>query len=69
MVVEHTKSEWHLFDNQADVRTHASGYDWHLSNVRDFLNHSNGGTSSVQEGLVQIIAIGQDGGMQGRPGD
>ena len=69
LVIEYTDGELRMFDNRAHVLTNAPTYDWHLNNVRNYLNLSSVGTESVRIGSVNVTELGQGGGLVGLPGD
>ncbi len=69
LVVEYVDGELKQYANAAHVLTNAPTYDWHLLNVRNFLNLSTVGVSSVQIGSANVTALGQGGGLTGIPGD
>ena len=69
MVVEYVGGELQIHDNAAHVLTNAPPYEWHLLNLRNYLNLSTVGVSAREIGDVNVTAIGQGGGMLGLPGD
>ncbi|MCX5513602.1 choloylglycine hydrolase [Kaistia algarum] len=69
VVVEYVGGELKMYDNAAHVLTNAPTYDWHLLNVRNYLNLSTIGVNSRDIGSVNVTALGQGGGMMGLPGD
>jgi penicillin V acylase-like amidase (Ntn superfamily) len=69
IVVEFVNGQQHIFDNVAHVLTNAPTYDWHLFNVRNYLNLSTVGAASLRVGETDVTAIGQGGGLVGIPGD
>lgn len=69
MVVEYVGGELRIHDNVAHVLTNAPTYDWHLTNVRNYLNLSTVGVPSRMIGNVNVTEIGQGGGLIGLPGD
>jgi penicillin V acylase-like amidase (Ntn superfamily) len=69
VVVEYVGGELRLYDDVAHVLTNAPTYDWHLLNLRNYLNLSTVGTQSVRVGTVDVTALGQGGGLIGIPGD
>ena len=69
VVVEYVNGELKQYDNVAHVLTNAPTYDWHLLNLRNYLNLSTVGVSSLQVGSANVTAIGQGGGLTGIPGD
>lgn len=69
IVVEFVNGQQRIFDNVAGVLTNAPTYDWHLSNVRNYLNLSTVGAESLRIGEADVTSIGQGGGLVGIPGD
>jgi choloylglycine hydrolase len=69
IVVEYVAGELRLQDNVAHVLTNAPTYDWHLLNLRNYLNLSTVGVQSAPVGTANITALGQGGGTLGIPGD
>lgn len=69
MIVEYVGGELRIHENVAHVLTNAPTYDWHLLNVRNFLNLSTVGVASRNIGTANVTALGQGGGMIGLPGD
>lgn len=69
IVVEYVGGQVHIYDNSARVLTNAPTYDWHLTNLRNYVNISTIGTSSRQYGSTNVTALGQGGGTMGLPGD
>ena len=69
IVVEFVKGQMRIHDNVANVLTNAPTYDWHISNVRNYLSLSNYAKASVTLNNQNVTEIGQGGGMMGLPGD
>ncbi len=69
VVVEYVNGELRQYANAAHVLTNAPTYDWHLLNLRNYLNLSTVGISSTQIGTADVTALGQGGGVIGIPGD
>jgi penicillin V acylase-like amidase (Ntn superfamily) len=69
VVVEFVGGALRLYDNTVHVLTNAPTYDWHLLNVRNYLNLSTMGVQSQQIGSANVTALGQGGGVLGIPGD
>lgn len=69
IVVEYVGGEVRIHDNVAHVLTNAPTYDWHLTNLRNYVNISSLGAGSRQYGSANVTAIGQGGGTMGLPGD
>ena len=69
MVVEYVGGELKIHDNVAHVLTNAPTYDWHLNNIRNYLNLSSVGVPARQIGTANVTELGQGGGFLGMPGD
>ena len=69
MVVEYVGGEVNIHDNIAHVLTNAPTYDWHINNIRNYLNLSTVGVQQRQIGTVNVTEIGQGGGFTGLPAD
>ncbi len=69
IVVEYVNGEVQISDNVAHVLTNAPTYDWHLTNLRNYLNLSTVGVSAREIGASNVTALGQGGGFVGMPGD
>lgn len=69
IVVEFVDGEMQIHDDIAHVLTNAPTYDWHLNNLRNYLNLSSVGVSSRDVASVNVTALGQGGGLVGLPGD
>ncbi len=69
MVVEYVGGELKIHDNIMHVLTNAPTYDWHVNNVRNYLNLSPVGVQQRQLGTVNVTQIGQGGGFIGLPAD
>jgi penicillin V acylase-like amidase (Ntn superfamily) len=61
--------ELKIHDNIMHVLTNAPTYDWHVNNVRNYLNLSPVGVQQRQLGTVNVTEIGQGGGFIGLPAD
>lgn len=69
IVLEFVKGEQRIYDGVAKVLTNAPTYDWQTTNLRNYLNLSTVGTSSVRTAEGNVTALGQGGGLVGMPGD
>jgi choloylglycine hydrolase len=69
IVVEFVNGQQRIFDNVARVLTNAPTYDWHLSNIRNYLNLSTMASTSMPVRETNVTALGQGGGNIGIPGD
>ena len=69
IVVEYVGGEVKVHDNVAHVLTNAPTYDWHINNVRNYLNLSTVGVAERRIGSTSVTELGQGGGLIGLPGD
>ena len=69
LIVEYVGGELQMHDDAAHVLTNAPTYDWHLTNLRNYVNLSSIGAGSREYGTVDVTALGQGGGTMGLPGD
>ncbi len=69
IIVEYVGGALQIHDNVASVLTNSPPYDWHLLNLRNYLNLSTMGVNDRRFGTANVTAIGQGGGATGLPGD
>lgn len=69
IVIEFINGEMKIFDKSIGVMTNSPTYDWHLTNVRNYVNLSNTGATSRQSSLGDVTSFGQGVGGIGLPGD
>jgi penicillin V acylase-like amidase (Ntn superfamily) len=69
LVLEFVNGEQRTYDNSAHVLTNSPTYDWHLTNLRNYINLSTVATASIRAGETDVTALGQGGGLVGIPGD
>jgi choloylglycine hydrolase len=69
IIVEYVGGDLQIHDNVASVLTNSPPYDWHLLNLRNYLNLSTMGVNDRRFGTANVTAIGQGGGATGLPGD
>ena len=69
LIVEYVGGKLTMYEDSAHVLTNAPTYDWHLTNLRNYVNLNSIGANSRQYGEVDVTALGQGGGTMGLPGD
>lgn len=69
IVVEFVAGKMNVFDNDVGVFTNSPTYDWHVVNLRNYVNLSPYTPNPVKVGGMTFIATGQGSGMRGLPGD
>jgi len=69
IVVEYIDGELVTFDNPLGVVTNAPTFDWHLINLRNFINLSPTALPSITVDKLDFAPLGAGSGMIGLPGD
>ena len=69
IVIEYVRGKLNIHDNPLGVLTNSPTFDWHMTNLRNYLNFSMTNAPPVQLGSVKLLPTGQGSGMLGLPGD
>ncbi len=69
IVVEYVKGELVTYDAPLGVITNAPNYDWHITNLRNYLNLSQVALPSKRLEEMDFAPLGGGSGMIGLPGD
>jgi choloylglycine hydrolase len=69
IVIEAHEGTLRIFDTPIGVITNAPGYDWHMTNLRNYVNLSGRGTAPRAVDGVSLAPLGEGSGMLGLPGD
>jgi choloylglycine hydrolase len=69
IVIEPLGGTLKVFDAPLGVVTNAPAYDWHMTNLRNYLNLSVTGVPPLDMDGVKLSQLGQGAGMHGLPGD
>lgn len=69
IVIEAHEGTLRIFDTPIGVITNAPGYDWHMTNLRNYVNLSGRGTAPREVDGVNLAPLGEGSGMLGLPGD
>lgn len=69
IVIEPINGELKVYDNPVGVITNSPTFDWHLTNLSNYLNLSPMNSPSKQIDGMQIKSFGQGSGLHGLPGD
>lgn len=69
MVIEITDGQAHFYENTLGVLTNAPGFEWHLTNLNNYINLSTGTINTRRVGDLTLTAFGGGGGLHGIPGD
>jgi choloylglycine hydrolase len=68
IVIEPLGGVLKVFDAPLGVVTNAPAYDWHMTNLRNYLNLSVTGVPPLDLDGVKLTQLGQGAGMHGLPG-
>ena len=69
IVIEYLNGQLRIFDNPLGVITNAPAYDWHMTNLRNYLNLSAVALPTKDIESMDFAPIGAGSGMIGLPGD
>ena len=69
IVIEQTDNGLRIFDNTVGVITNNPTYDWHLTNLRNYLNLRPENRDPITVGSEILAGFGEGTGMLGLPGD
>ena len=59
----------HFYDNPVGVITNAPGFEWHLTNLSNYVNLYGGTAQAHKMGDFEVQPIGSGSGLRGVPGD
>jgi choloylglycine hydrolase len=69
IVIEPLGGTLKVFDAPLGVVTNSPAYDWHMTNLRNYLNLSVTGVPPLELDGIKLTQLGQGAGMHGLPGD
>ncbi len=69
IAVEYLKGRLHIFDASLKVMTNSPSYDWHETNLRNYVNLSPIAPPSQKIADLDFTPLGHGSGMIGLPGD
>lgn len=69
IVIEYIQGKLHLYDNTIGILTNAPSYDWHLTNLNNYVHLRPVNPPAIIAQGLQFAANGQGFGMVGLPGD
>ncbi len=69
IVVEYVGGVLRIHDNPVGVLTNSPNFEWHQTNLRNYVNLTNQNVAPMKLGPVEISQIGQGSGLIGIPGD
>ncbi|WP_312355794.1 choloylglycine hydrolase family protein [Aminipila sp.] len=68
VVIEQTERGLHLFDNPIGVMSNSPDFQWHMTNLRNYMDVSPKQRNEAFWGKVQLKPFGQGGGTMPLPG-
>jgi choloylglycine hydrolase len=69
IVIEYVGGKLNVHDNPLGVLTNSPTFDWHMNNLRNYVNFSMTNVPPVKLGSITLQPFGQGSGMLGLPGD
>src|SRR5438552_11615568 len=69
IVIEYVGGKLNVHNNPLGVLTNSPAFDWHMTNLRNYVNFSMTNVPPVQLGSIKLLPFGQGSGMLGMPGD
>lgn len=69
VVIEPIKGELKIYDNPIGVVTNSPTFDWHMTNLGNYINLTPVGAAPVTVDGVKLQAFGSGSGLHGLPGD
>lgn len=69
IVLEIVDGKPHFFDNKLGVLTNSPGFEWHMTNLNNYVNLYSGTAGAHAFGDVQLASFGAGSGFLGIPGD
>jgi choloylglycine hydrolase len=69
IVIEPVGGTLKIHDNPLGVVTNSPSFDWHMTNLRNYISLRPLNVASVKIGPVELTPLGQGSGMVGMPGD
>ncbi|MFI4877051.1 MAG: choloylglycine hydrolase family protein [Blastopirellula sp. JB062] len=69
VVIEPIDGGLRIYDNPLGVITNSPTFDWHLTNLRNYINLTVSNVPPVKVDDIRLSAFGQGSGLHGLPGD
>src|SRR5947207_12011071 len=69
IVIEYVGGKLNVHDNPLGVITNSPAFDWHMSNLRNYVNFSMTNVAPAHLGSARLPPFGQASGTLGMPGD
>jgi len=69
VVIEPLNKSLKIYDNPLGVVTNSPAFDWHMTNLRNYVNLTATNVPPINLGGVRLAQFGQGSGLRGLPGD
>jgi len=69
VVIEPLNKSLKIYDNPLGVVTNSPTFDWHMTNLRNYVNLTATNVPPINLGGVRLAQFGQGSGLRGLPGD
>lgn len=69
IVVEIVDEHLNIYENTVGVLTNSPGFDWHRTNLNNYINLGSGTIAERQVGKLTLESFGGGSGLHGLPGD
>lgn len=69
IVLEYIDAQLKVYDNPLGVLTNSPGFEWHMTNLSNYVTLSSQNAEPVDLAGKKIASLGQGSGMLGLPGD
>jgi choloylglycine hydrolase len=69
IVIEYVDGQLHVYDDPLGVITNNPTFDWHMTNLRNYIKFTPTGAPPLVLDGVKLTALGEGSGMLGMPGD
>jgi choloylglycine hydrolase len=69
LVVEFANGGMQMYDNHVGVLTNSPTFDWHLTNLRNYVNLTDVNADAVNIAGMKVTQTGNGSGLLGMPGD
>jgi len=69
VVIEPLNKSLRIYDNPLGVMTNSPTFDWHMTNLRNYVNLTATNVPPIDPGGIKLAQFGQGSGLRGLPGD
>jgi len=69
VVIEPLNKSLKIYDNPLGVITNSPSFDWHMTNLRNYVNLTAINVPRIDVGGITLAQLGQGSGLRGLPGD